>query len=170
MVYLLIIFSASKNENEDDSNWLAPEKKTNQSTWSIIKEEPLIESSPPIIEQENQLDYDKFYKIGNFKIFLNYEDFIRELEENYYAFYLKNNQLISFLEAHMRSYTHTFYNGLKYYYDDSELIEWRRKHYEIDFKWGFELLYKRLIKENIFINYNVNIEDLKSYAKENLLY
>ena len=109
-------------------------------------------------------------KIRNFVLFIRYEEFIETIKEKHYEFYDKNKQLIGFLEAHIRSYTYTFYDGKKYYYDDSILIERRRKNYENDFIWGFKELNNRLIEKNIFINYDMNIKDLMNYAKKYLLY
>jgi hypothetical protein len=70
----------------------------------------------------------------------------------------------------MRSYTYSFYGGMKYYHDDPELVEWRRKQYEEDFDEWFKNLNNRLIKDNIFISYILNLDDIIKYSKKYLLY
>jgi diadenosine tetraphosphatase ApaH/serine/threonine PP2A family protein phosphatase len=70
----------------------------------------------------------------------------------------------------MRSYTYSFYEGIKYYYDDPKLIEWRRNQYIEDLEEWFKNLNNRLIENKIYISYIYNIEDVIEYSKKNLCY
>ena len=173
-----------KKQKEDKDTWDYDAEKLYQENWpslSIARTEEISFLSLTI-ESEKQFEIEVFEAIyeKEYIIFTKYEDFKDYLIRNNIVNsslrnydYIKNRRLqniLSFLEAHIRSYFYTYNEGFKYgiLNDTMDLLEWRRKSYETDcVEWFKNINYDC---EKYGIKYLFSYSDIEQYCKEYLAY
>ncbi|CAG8580960.1 20249_t:CDS:1, partial [Dentiscutata erythropus] len=124
-----------------------------------------------VFEAIYEKEYIVFTRYEDFKKYLTRNNIVNSSLRNFD--YIKNRRLqniLNFLEAHIRSYFYTYNEGLKYgiINDTIDLIEWRRKGYENDCKkWFAEINYDC---EQYGIKYLFSYSDIEQYCEEYLAY
>ena len=171
------IFNKQSTTFNSDDTW------NNCSTWSIDnKKKDYLSISLVSVEQEKQFEIEVFEIIYSqeYIVFTEYKKFkeylIKEQIINSSLKYydnIKNRRLqniLGFLEAHIRSYFYIFNEGYKYasMNNTQDLIMWRAKSYENDFNFWFEEANRECKK--LEIKYLFTYNDLKKYNKEYLTY
>ena len=137
-----------KKQKEDKDTWDYGNEKPYQENWSSLSIARTEEISflSLTIESEKQFEIEVFEAIyeKEYIIFTKYEDFKDYLIRNNIVNsslrnydYIKNRRLqnlLGYLEAHIRSYFYTYEYVLKFGIMNNtlDLLEWRRKGYEND--------------------------------------